>query len=131
MAATNQKNGWTGRTEGHVLRRSEYPPAHFYDESTRGDPLCAAWDEPGYEDPDLSSGTLTLGTRYWQGFAKSSTARAQDQERAMSPGWVARVTEPGSAEMHPEEESDPQHFRVVRDKETGRISRLHSWFMPG
>lgn len=132
------KNGWTARTEGTTLRRSDFPPEHFYDESMKADPAAAAWDEPGYIDPDLSHGSLDVGTRYWQGFAKAAMPRAPEGERAMSPGWVAEVTESEAGEApqklrespdaedtaFDDTEIDPLRERVVRQTESKRPQPL-------
>jgi hypothetical protein len=133
------KNGWTARPESAPLRRSGFPPEHFYEEIVKANPAAAACDEPGYVDPDLSSGSLEPGTRYWQGFAKAITPRPEREERAMSPGWVAEITaRPSNAfsnrdidfaindghEVAPlargareEIEIDPLRERVVREAE--------------
>jgi hypothetical protein len=122
--------GWS-EPGGHGPRRNENPPERFVEETEPGDPACAAWDEPGYVDPDLSHAGLPLGARYWQGFAKACTP-ARPAERALSPGWVARVTRPAARSTpSPAEESDPLRPRVVREKERDRSSWRHFFFWPG
>lgn len=128
------KEGWTDRGSERPVPRQDRAPEHFYEETIPSDPACAAWDEPGYQDPDLSHSHFPLGTRYWQGYAKRSTPRRPQEERAMSPEWVTKVTERGGSERPPpfsEDESDPLRERVIREKETERLSWLHYSFFPG
>jgi hypothetical protein len=130
MENSNPQNGWTTRVEGTALRRSDRAPDHFTQESVKANPAAAAWGEPGYVDPDLSHGSLELGTRYWQGFAKNATPR-NPEERAMSPEWVATKTDAentrqkfrreGDGRDVPDE-LDPNRLRVVRETETQRNS---------
>jgi hypothetical protein len=79
-------------------------------------------------DPDLSHGSLELGTRYWQGFAKKATPR-NPEERAMSPEWVATNTEASTTREKFRREGDgvdvpadldPNRSRVVRETESQR-----------
>ncbi|MGZ3651615.1 MAG: hypothetical protein ACXVB9_07590 [Bdellovibrionota bacterium] len=120
------KKGWTTRFEGNALRRSDFPPEHYYDESVVPDPLAAAWDEPGYVDPDLSHGNLELGAHYWQGYSAPRSTPPLRGERAMSPEWVTQVTE-GQAQQI----SDDWEFRSRHETETERLSREPSTFFPG
>ncbi|HEY8278801.1 MAG TPA: hypothetical protein VIH99_04215 [Bdellovibrionota bacterium] len=54
-------------------------------------------------------------------------------ERAMSPSWVAETTEDSARELawDPGEDPDPNWDRVIREKETDRISHYHRLFWPG
>ena len=119
-------SGWTDRTEGTALRRSDIVPENFHAETVKADPAAAAWGDPGYVDPDLSHGSLELGTRYWQGFAKKAT-RPANGERAMSPEWVAKVTPRHASGGTSFEEADPLREHVVREKEVNK----RSWILPG
>jgi hypothetical protein len=116
------RSGWTFENDPPIPRH-EIPPERFHRETEPADPACPAWDEPGYVDPDCSHFDLPLAARYWQGFAKRCSPREKkkEQERAMSPEWVARVTEPGMHQAR-EEEGDPNWERVVRIKERDRES---------
>ena len=131
MANTNSQSGWTNRIEGTTLRRSDQAPEIFQQESVKANPSAAAWDEPGYVDPDLSHGSLELGTRYWQGMAKAATPRDPEM-RAMSPEWVAMVTAEATREnfrahddgMDVPDDLDPNRERVIRVPETQRPAIL-------
>lgn len=128
--------GWTNRGSERPIPRQDEPPKRFYEESIPADPACPAWDDPDYVDPEASHADLPLGARYWQGFAKQCTARASEEERrAMSPEWVAHVTSAGGTEEPPASreggEADPLRGRVLREKETERLSDGPSSFLPG
>jgi hypothetical protein len=121
--------GWTNRGSDRNVPRQDRPPEKFYDEKVPANPACAAWDEPGYEDPDAAHADLPLGARYWQGFAKKAP---QIFERAMSPEWVAHVTENEGGEFPPwSEGEDVLHDRVIREKETERLTWRPASFLPG
>ena len=130
-----QKGGWTSRDDETAIPRKDELPTQFYAAEKPGDPACAAWDEAGYVDPDNSHKDLPLGTRYWQGYAKSATPRALEKERALSPEWVTRMTERGGQlrppPFDPEDDPDPLREHVVREKETDRLSNRPETFWPG
>lgn len=108
-----------------AVPRQDSTPHDFHLEEKPGDPACPAWDEPGYVDPDLNHSGLPLGARYWQGYAKPCRIPfSEREEHAMSPEWVARVTEP-SPHHHVEDRDtpDPNWERVVRLHERERSAR--------
>jgi hypothetical protein len=117
-------SGWTNRGSDAPVPRQDRPPVRFYEERIPADPACAAWDEPGYVDPETRHAGLPLGARYWQGFAKRCAPR---RERAMSPEWVTRVT----ANEHEHPGPGEARGQVTREKETERLIRRPATFWPG
>jgi hypothetical protein len=117
------KEGWADPSSS-PSRRTDRAPGSFHHEEIPSDPACAAWDEPGYVDPDLSHAGLPLGARYWQGLAKRCSPRRAPGDRAMSPEWVTEITEAGDAQ-EPVTETDPLREYVIREKETERL-----WWRP-
>lgn len=127
-------SGWTYAEGGPEIPRKEEVPSTFYSEQKRADSAAGsevppAWDEPGYVDPGETH--FDEGTRYWQGFAKVSTDQtknlpvADNPERAMSPEWVARVTENNRPAEIAEDLEDAQWPKVVREK--SRDFRSQIW----
>ncbi len=133
-------SGWAIENDPPVPRH-EKTPMHFQRELESAHPACAAWDEPGYIDPDLSHLDLPVGSRYWQGYAKRCgkgrrRPAKRERERAMSPEWVAKVTAGSGHAGAPhssldDEEEDPNRLRVVREKERDLISNASTVLWPG
>ncbi len=116
------KGGWSFAPLYPSRRRHEDITRDFHRTEVPANPACAAWDEPGYVDPELKHSGLPLGARYWQGFAKPCRIpRSAKEERAMSPEWVASVTEPLPHEHVADRDTpDPHWHRVVRIHERER-----------
>lgn len=121
--------GWTHRGSDRPVPRQDRPPEKFYAEQIHGDAACPAWDEPDYVDPELRHADLPLGARYHQGNGAKRSAPAE-AERALSPGWVAWVTQP-RRRAHVPSSPDANAERLTREKETDRLSRRQNSFWPG
>jgi hypothetical protein len=130
--------GWSFGEEGHEhLPRHELPAEHLHSLEIAADPATAAWDEPGYVDPDWHHAHLPDGSPYWQGYAKKTPGRKaprSGEERPLSPEFVTRITRrhyPDSAALTEEAEVDPHWYRRQRTKERDLFSRLRMRIWPG
>ncbi len=124
-----KRDGWSlGIESRESLPRHELPAEHLHSVEIQADPLGPAWDEAGYIDPDFHHANLPDGTRYWQGYARSTRARNRGEERPLSPEFVTRVTRryyPDHAPLTTEEEMAPSWKRRTRTKERNLLSLFH------